>query len=78
MIVSFPVERDRRAFTNKLQPFTFRQDLSDAGKRRANAQRHIQRTAVQFRDGKAQLVIFAAGQRPAQGLLRFDMATDLR
>lgn len=36
------------------------------------AKSHVQRPAVQLRYGKAQLVIFPAGERPAQRLLRIN------
>jgi hypothetical protein len=51
---------------DSLQTFALRRNLSDTGKTRAKmAKGHVQRPTVQFRYGKAQLVVFATGERPA-------------
>ncbi|MNY55216.1 hypothetical protein D3C86_1911740 [compost metagenome] len=78
VIVTFPVERNGRTVAGKLQPFTLRQNLPNAGKRRAKIiQRDVQRATIEFRHGEAQLVIFATGKRPAQCLLGFNVSANL-
>lgn len=75
MIVSLKIERDGLPSRVNWQTFRFRQDLPNAGKTRAEIGKgHVQRPAIEFRYGKAQLVIFTAGERPAQRLLRLNLA----
>lgn len=75
MVIPLNVQRYRLALTGELQAFRFRNDLSNTGKTRAEiGKRHVQRPAVEFRYGKAQFIIFPAGERPAQRLLLIHLA----
>ncbi|MPN35857.1 hypothetical protein SDC9_183359 [bioreactor metagenome] len=54
MVISFPVKRDGFSIARKGNAFHVCAHLPNAGKRCAEiSQRHIQRTTVNFRYGKA-------------------------
>lgn len=75
MIVSLKIERNGLTFPHELQTFRLRKYLSNTGKARAEIGKgHVQRPAIEFRHGKAQLIIFTAGERPAQRLFRLNLA----
>ncbi len=77
VVISFHVERDGLAVTRKMQPVDIGAHLPYTSNRHAKVTDcHIQRTAVQLRHGKAQLIIFTTGKRPAQPLLFLYMSAE--